>query len=451
MEKSENTGTISNRVSARPVVAIVGRQNVGKSTLLNRILKKRLAITSDIPGTTRDRIMAEVTWNNVPFVVIDTGGLPPKSVTEVDHAVIAQVDEAILEADVIVFLVDVRDRVTPFDEEIARRLHRTGKPVILAINKVDTNKLLADAAEFYRLGLGEPAAISAYHNEGVDELMDKIVSLLPPAETDAAETVPGVKIAIVGRPAVGKSLLLNALLGEERAIVTGKPGTTRDTIDSPIDFQGQNMLLIDTAGIRKRGQVLPGVEKYSVMRSMEAIDRADIALLVLDATEPATAQDTHIAGYIADAGKGIILLVNKWDLIEMKDEKAFSEKVRTEFIFASYAPVLFISAKTKWGLEAILPEVVAVFAERQRRVPSEELSALLTKAITAHVPPHTGKRQLKLFSISQSGVNPPTFAFKANDPTLLHFSYRRYLENQLREAFGFMGTPIKLEFKSARR
>jgi GTP-binding protein len=447
----EKTGTIISRVSARPVVAIVGRQNVGKSTLLNRMIKKRLAITSDIPGTTRDRIMAEVSWNDVPFIVIDTGGLPPKSESEVDQAVIAQVEEALVDADVIIFLVDVRAGATPFDEEIAGRLHRTGKPVILAVSKVDNDKLLADVAEFYRLGLGEPAALSAYHNEGVNELMDKIVSLLPPAETGTAETAPGIKIAIVGRPAVGKSMLLNALLGEERAIVTGKPGTTRDTIDSPIDFQGQNMLLIDTAGIRKRGQVVPGVERYSVMRSMEAIDRADIALLVIDATEAATAQDTHIAGYIVDAKKGMVLLVNKWDLIEMKDEKEYIQKVRTEFIFAPYAPVLFISAKTKWGLEKILPEAVAVFRERQKRVPPDELSSLLTRAVAAHVPPHTGKRQLKLFSISQTGINPPTFTFNVNDPTLLHFSYQRYLENQLRAAFGFAGTPVKLDFKAARR
>jgi len=451
MEKTEITGTISSRVSTRPVVAIVGRQNVGKSTLLNRMIGKRLAITSDIPGTTRDRIMADVTWNNVPFIVIDTGGLPPKSETEVEQAVIAQVEEALLDADIIIFLVDVKDGVTPFDEEIAGRLHRTGKPVLLTVNKVDNEKLLANAAEFYRLGLGEPAAVSAYHNQGMDELMDKIVSLLPPAETGVAEMAPGIKIAIVGRPGVGKSMLLNALLGEERAIVTGKPGTTRDTIDSPIDFQGQNMLLIDTAGIRRRGQVVPGVEKYSVIRSMEAIDRADIALLVIDATEAATNQDTHIAGFIVDAGKGLILLVNKWDLIDVKDEKEYTQKVRTEFNFAPYAAILFISAKTKKGLGNILPEAVAVFSERQKRVSTEELTALLTRAVTAHVPPHIGKRQLKLFSVSQTGVNPPTFTFNANDPTLLHFSYQRYLENQLRAAFGFTGTPVKLNFKTARR
>jgi GTP-binding protein len=452
MEQSEIKGTISVRVSAKPVVAIVGRQNVGKSTLLNRMVKKRLAITSEIPGTTRDRIMADVTWNDIPFIVIDTGGLPPKTESEVDHAVIAQVEEALLDADIIIFLVDVRDGATPYDEEIAGRLHRTGKPVILTVNKVDTEKLLVNAAEFYRLGLGEPAAISAYHNIGVNELMDKIVSLLPPVETGAAEdSVSGLKIAIVGRPGVGKSMLLNALLGEERAIVTGKPGTTRDTIDSLIDFQGQNVLLIDTAGIRRRGQVAPGVEKYSVIRSMEAIDRADIAMLVIDATEVATNQDTHIAGYIVDAGKGLILLVNKWDLIDVKAEEEYTQKIRTDFIFAPYAPILYISAKTKQGLEALLPEAVTVFAARVKRVPSEELSAMLARALAAHVPPHTGKRQLKLFSVSQSGINPPTFTFKANDPTLLHFSYQRYLENQLRAAFGFTGTPVKLEFKPARR
>jgi GTP-binding protein len=452
LENSEKTGTtITSRVSGRPVVAIVGRQNVGKSTLLNRIIKKRLAITSEIPGTTRDRIMVEVSWKDVPFMVIDTGGLPPKKETEVDNAVIAQVDEAILDADVILFLVDVKDRVTPYDEEIARRLHRTGKPVILAINKVDNDKLLADAAEFYRLGLGESSTLSAYHNDGVEELMDRIVSLLPQVDASSEETAPGLKIAIVGRPAVGKSMLLNALLGEERAIVTGKPGTTRDTIDSPIDFQGQNMLLIDTAGIRRRGSVLPGVERYSVIRSMEAIDRADIALLVLDATEPATAQDTHIAGYIADAMKGIILLVNKWDLIDASAEEDYVRRIREDFIFVPYTPIIFISAKTRFGLDKILPEAVTVSQERQKRVPPEELKEMLATALAAHVPPHTGKKQLKIYSVSQTGINQPAFTFHANDQLLLHFSYRRYLENQLRTAFSFEGTAVKLEFKAARR
>lgn len=447
MEKSEKTGTITGRVSSKPVVAIVGRQNVGKSTLLNRVLKKRMAIVSEIPGTTRDRIMADVTWNDVPFILVDTGGIPPKAESEIEQAVMQQIDEALGTADVIIFLTDVKEGVTPYDSEIAARLHRTGKPVLLVVNKVDNSKLEADVAEFYRLGLGEPIAISAYHNEGVDELMDKIVSLLPEKKV-VEEMAPGVKIAIVGRPGVGKSLLLNALLGEERAIVTGKPGTTRDTIDSPIDFQGQNVLLIDTAGIRRRGQIAPGVEKYSVIRSMEAIDRADVALLVLDATEAATAQDTHIAGYIKDAWKGIVLLVNKWDLVDQRAEKEYTERIREEFNFAPYAPVLFISAKTKWGLEEILPEAIAVFHEREKRVPQDELNDVFLKAINAHVPPHAGKKQLKLFSAAQTGINPPTFTFYVNDPTLLHFSYQRYLENQLRAAFGFTGTPMRLDFKA---
>ena len=447
MEKSEKTGTITGLVSSKPVVAIVGRQNVGKSTLLNRVLKKRMAIVSEIPGTTRDRIMADVTWNDAPFILVDTGGIPPKAESEIDQAVMQQIDEALGTADVIIFLTDVKEGVTPYDSEIAARLHRTGKPVLLVVNKVDNSKLEADVAEFYRLGLGEPIAISAYHNEGMDELMDKIVSLLPEKKV-VEEMAPGVKIAIVGRPGVGKSLLLNALLGEERAIVTSKPGTTRDTIDSLVDFQGQNVLLIDTAGIRRRGQIAPGVEKYSVIRSMEAIDRADVALLVLDATEAATAQDTHIAGYIKDAWKGIVLLVNKWDLVDQRAEKEYTERIREEFNFAPYAPVLFISAKTKWGLEEILPEAIAVFHEREKRVPQDELNDVFLKAINAHVPPHAGKKQLKLFSAAQTGINPPTFTFYVNDPTLLHFSYQRYLENQLRAAFGFTGTPMRLDFKA---
>jgi GTP-binding protein len=445
--ESKKIGTIAGRLASKPVVAIVGRQNVGKSTLLNRVLKKRMAIVSEIPGTTRDRIMADVTWNDAPFILVDTGGIPPKAESEIDQAVMQQIDEALGTADVIIFLTDVKEGVTPYDSEIAARLHRTGKPVLLVVNKVDNSKLEADVAEFYRLGLGEPIAISAYHNEGMDELMDKIVSLLPEKKV-VEEMAPGVKIAIVGRPGVGKSLLLNALLGEERAIVTSKPGTTRDTIDSLVDFQGQNVLLIDTAGIRRRGQIAPGVEKYSVIRSMEAIDRADVALLVLDATEAATAQDTHIAGYIKDAWKGIVLLVNKWDLVDQRAEKEYTERIREEFNFAPYAPVLFISAKTKWGLEEILPEAIAVFHEREKRVPQDELNDVFLKAINAHVPPHAGKKQLKLFSAAQTGINPPTFTFYVNDPTLLHFSYQRYLENQLRAAFGFTGTPMRLDFKA---
>ncbi len=449
MQNSEITGAITGQPAIKPVVAIVGRQNVGKSTLLNRVVQKRLAITSDVPGTTRDRIMADVNWEGRNFIIVDTGGLPPRPESEIDQAVMQQVDEAISAADTIVFLVDVKDGVTPFDEEIAARLHRTGKPVLLAVNKVDNEKLEAAVPEFYRLGLGEPVPISAYHNEGVAGLMDRIVATLPEKEAAVAgETAPVVKLAIVGHPGVGKSMLLNAFLKEKRAIVSSKPGTTRDTIDSLIDFQGQNVLLIDTAGIRRRGQVAPGVEKYSVIRSLEAIDRADVALLVIDATEPATAQDTHVAGYIRDAGKGILVLVNKWDTVENRDEKAWADALRDKFNFVPYAPILFISAQEKWGIDRIIPEAVEVYRERQKRVPTEELNEVLQRAMAAHPPAHVGKKLLKIFSASQSGVNPPSITFNVNDPKLVHFSYQRYLENQLRQAFGFMGTPLTLEFKA---
>lgn len=452
MQQAEKPGITTREGRGRPVVAIVGRQNVGKSTLLNRLVKKRLAITSDIPGTTRDRIMADVTWNGRTFIMVDTGGLPPKTESRIDQAVLAQVEEAIQAADVIIFLTDVKEGATPFDEEIAGRLHRTGKPVILAVNKVDNERELAASSEFYRLGLGEPMAISAFHNTGVNELMDKTITQLPPEDAGNEGGIePALKIAIVGRPGVGKSMLLNALVGEQRVIVAERPGTTRDSIDSLIDYQGSNMLLIDTAGIRRRGQVEAGLEKYSVIRSMEAIERADVAWLVIDATEPATAQDTHIAGYIAEAGKGLMLLVNKWDLINVGAEEEYTNKIRTDFIFAPYASLLFISARTGQGLGAIMPETVAVGRERAKRVSPDELTAFLTRAVAAHIPPHTGKRQLKLFSVKQSDARPPTFTFTANDPRLLHFSYRRYLENRLRASFNFKGTPVRLVFKATGR
>ena len=418
------------------MVAIVGRQNVGKSTLLNRLAKKRIAIVEDLPGTTRDRIMADISWQGSEFTMVDTGGLELKPQSSIDQGVKEQVKVAIAEADVIVLLVDVRDGVTPYDMEIADMLHQTGKPVVLVANKADNTRLVNDAVEFYRLGLGEPLTISAYHGRATDELLDRIIALLP---------VPPP--AIVGRPNVGKSMLLNTLLGEERAIVDDTPGTTRDAIDTLFDFQEQSVLIIDTAGIRRRGRLGVGVERYSVMRAQRAIDRADIALLVIDATEPLTAQDTHIAGYIQQAAKGIVLIINKWDLVTDRNVTEWNRYIRSQLKFMPYAVVQYTSAKLGQGVGRIMPQVCQVYQERQKRVPTPVVNSVVQQAVATHGPPRSGNKRLKILYATQADTNPPTFVFFVNDTKLMHFSYQRYLENRLRQSFGFVGTPIRIVLK----
>ncbi|MBI2829603.1 MAG: ribosome biogenesis GTPase Der [Chloroflexi bacterium] len=432
---------------SRPIVAIVGRQNVGKSTLLNRIVGKPVAIVEDLPGTTRDRVFADTTWRGIDFTMIDTGGLEPTPRTTVALGVQAQIEIAIQEADVIIFLVDARDGLTTPDLEIADMLRKAHRPVVVAVNKIDSARFEPQAPEFYQLGLGEPLPVSAVHGRGVAELLDKVVALLPPAMPSETE-LPVMKVAIVGRPNVGKSTLLNALLGKERVIVDEKPGTTRDAIDVLLDFRGRNVLLIDTAGIRRRGRIEAGVEKYSVLRALRAIDRADVVLLLVDATELVAAQDTHIAGYIREAAKGVVIIVNKWDLVKEKNIQAYTDYLRKEFNFIAYAPVLYVSAKLGRGTDSIMPEAEHVYQERLKRPPKEEVTSVIQQAMVAHVLPRSGKKQLKVFSVFQSAVNPPTFVFSVNDAKLIHFSYRRYLENRLRAAFGFAGTPIPLVFKS---
>lgn len=431
----------------KPIVAIIGRQNAGKSTLLNRVAGKPLAIVQDLPGTTRDRIFANVSWQGTDFTMVDTGGLELEPRSTIARGVKAQIEAAISEADVIISLVDVKDGVTPSDLEIADMLRRVNKPILLVANKVDNSGLESEAVEFYELGLGEPLPISAYHSRGIAELLDKIVSLLP--STPSVEVEPeAMKIAIVGRPNVGKSMLLNALLGEERAIVDDKPGTTRDAIDTLFDFDGQSVLLIDTAGIRRRGRVETGIERYSVIRALRAIDRADTALLVLDATELVTAQDTHIAGYIQQAAKGIVLIVNKWDLVENKDITEWNRHIRGQFKFVDYAPVLYTSAKFGQGVDRVMPQVRQVYQERLKRLSTATVNDVIQQAVTAHSRPRSGRKQLKILYATQADVNPPTFIFFTNDAKLIHFSYRRYLENKLRQAFGFNGTPLRLIFKT---
>jgi len=431
----------------KPIVAIIGRQNVGKSTLLNRLAGKRVAIVADLPGTTRDRIFADVSWQGVEFTMVDTGGLELRPQSSVARAVRGQVETAIAEADVIIFLVDTQDGVVPSDVEIAEMLRSSSKPLVLVANKADNARLETEAVEFYQLGLGEPLAISAYHGRSTAELLDRVIRLLPtPSAVEAEGEI--MKLAIVGRPNVGKSTLLNALLGEERAIVDELPGTTHDAIDMMLDFNGQNVLLIDTAGIRRRGRWGVGVERYSVIRALRAIDQADIALLVLDTTEVLTSEDKHIAGYIQEAAKGVVLVVNKWDLAVSQEVAEYNRYIRSQLKFMPYAPVVYISAKFGQGVDKVMPQACQVYQERLKRLSTAEVNNVVQQAVAAHNLPRKGSKQLKVFYATQAEVNPPTFVFFVNDAKLIHFSYQRYLENKLRQEFGFGGTPLRLVFKT---
>ena len=430
-----------------PIVAIVGRQNVGKSTLLNRVAGKPVAIVLDLPGTTRDRVFATVSWQGVEFTMVDTGGLELDADSIIAYGIKEQVETAINDADVIIFLVDAKSGVTPSDLEIADKIRRASKPMILAVNKADNDRLETEAVEFYELGLGEPLAISAHHGRGTAELLDRICSLLPALSLPETATEV-MKVAIVGRPNVGKSMLLNAMVGDKRVIVDDTPGTTRDAVDTLVDFDGQSVLLIDTAGIRRRGRIGSGVERYSVIRALRAVDRADIALLVLDATEMVTAQDTHIAGYIQQAARGLLLIVNKWDLIADKNVDEWNRYIRSQLRFVAYAPVLYTSAKTGQGVNKITPEVRQVYQERFKRLSTSVVNDVVQQAIAAHSVPRKGNKQLRIHYATQAEVNPPTFVFFVNDAKLMHFSYRRYLENKLRQSFGFVSTPIRLVLKT---
>jgi GTP-binding protein len=432
----------------KPVVAIVGRPNAGKSTLLNRVVGRRLAITEDIPGTTRDRNLADTEWNGAPFTLVDTGGLELEPGSAIARGIREQIQSAIEAADVIIDLVDVTDGVTAADLNIADLLRRAAKPVLLVVNKVDNDRLETDALEFYELGLGEPVTIAAHHGRGVADLLDKITALLPaPQEAEPAQDNV-IKVAIAGRPNVGKSALLNALVGDRRAIVDDTPGTTRDAVDTSYTFEGRAMLLIDTAGLRRRGKVERGIEKYSVLRSRQAIDRADIVLLVLDATELVTQQDTHVGGYIQDACKGLVIIVNKWDLVEDRDRAAWTRHIRSVFRFASYAPIIYTAAISGQGVAKIMPQVVQIYRERLKRLSTATVNDIIERAVASHPRPRKRNKILNVLYATQADVNPPTFVFFTNDASLVHFSYRRYLENKLREAFGFEGTPLKLVFKT---
>ena len=440
---------------ARPLVALVGRPNVGKSTLFNRMLGERRAIVFDAPGTTRDRTYGITDWNGRTFDFVDTGGL--QSDEEIERSDISaiwrgtkeQAQLAIGEADVIVFLVDGRDGLIAADVSVAEMLRASGKPVVLGVNKAESQERRDNAVEFYALGIGEPIAISAFHGHGTGDLLDRVVESFPPGGEDEDDDTP--KIAIVGRPNVGKSALLNALLGKQRSIVSDVSGTTRDPIDTPFEWEGTQLTLIDTAGIRRRGRIEHGeVEQYSVIRSMKAIGRCDIAVLVIDAVEGFTAQDLHIAGFVQEESKGLVVVVNKWDAVEKDTDtmSEFREEAARVLDFMAYAPVVFISALTGSRVPKVPEAVIEVLAEREKRVATGQLNRVIREAILAHPPSESSRgRYLKFSYATQPRTAPPTFVFFVNDPKLLHFTYKRYLENQLRKEFGFIGTPIRMSFR----
>lgn len=432
----------------KPIVAIVGRPNVGKSTLFNRLVGKLTAIVAEVPGTTRDRNYAEASWGSRQFTLVDTGGLEPAPSSEIFDQVKAQVQRAMAEANVILFVVDARDGVTPTDEDIAQLLRRAGKPLVVAVNKVDNPQRRLEAVEFHRLGLGAPVPFSAYHGTGLDDLMDDVLSLLPPPAPQAAQEA-ALQVAIVGRPNVGKSLLLNAILGQERAIVSPVPGTTRDAVDTLFEYDGKPILLIDTAGIRRPGRVEVGIEHYSVLRAKQAISRADVVLLVMDAAEGITAQDVHIAGFAQEAYTGLVLVVNKWDLVEDKEKSQASLEtvLRRRLKFAPNPTLVFTSALLGWGMAQVMTVAQEVGEERAKSFPPQMVEDLVRRAMAAHPPPSSGTRKLLVEGGRQVGVNPPTFVFRVNEPRLLHFSYQRYLENQLRQSLGFPRVPLRLVFK----
>ncbi|HBM4138187.1 TPA: ribosome biogenesis GTPase Der [Listeria innocua] len=429
---------------AKPVVAIVGRPNVGKSTIFNRIVGERVSIVEDVPGVTRDRIYNSAEWLGKEFNIIDTGGIDLSDEPFLEQ-IRAQAEIAIDEADVIIFITNGREGVTDADEQVAKILYRSNKPIVLAINKVDNPEMRDQIYDFYSLGFGEPYPISGSHGLGLGDMLDAVRAHFPKEEEEEYpdETV---KFSLIGRPNVGKSSILNALLGEDRVIVSDIAGTTRDAIDTTYTFDGQDYVMIDTAGMRKRGKVYESTEKYSVLRAMRAIERSDVVLVVINAEEGIREQDKRIAGYAHDAGRAIIIVVNKWDAIN-KDEKTinvWTEDIREQFQFLSYAPIVFVSAKTKQRLNNLFPLINQVSDNHSLRVQSSMLNDVISDAVAMNPSPMDKGKRLKIFYTTQVAVKPPTFVVFVNDSELMHFSYERFLENRIREAFPFDGTPIRV-------
>ena len=433
---------------SKPIVAIVGRPNVGKSTFFNKVVGRRISIVEDTPGVTRDRIIAEAEWTGHHFFLIDTGGIEPDSKEIIPAQMRMQAELAMDMADVVLFMVDGRDGLTTADEEVAAMLRRKGKEVILVANKIDTAKMPDHYYDFYELGLGEPFAISSTNQLGLGDLLQEIVERFP-ERSMAEEEEDDIKIAIIGKPNVGKSSIVNAFVGEERVIVSNIAGTTRDSIDTPFEQDGIKYTLIDTAGIRRHSKVTDNVEKFSVVRAVAAIERCDVALLVIDAAEGVTEQDKKIAGIAHEAGKGIVVVVNKWDLVkkETNTMRDFERQVKGELVFMSYAPVLFTSALKGQRLPQVLQTARSVAEMRAMRVSTGQLNNLIQDAMMMNNPPSDKGRRLKIYYVTQVGVKPPLFSFQVNDRELMHFSYARYLENKIRDAYSFAGTSIKFVFR----
>ncbi len=441
----------------KPVVAIIGRPNVGKSSLFNRLISRRLAIVEDVPGVTRDRLYAEVEWSGREFILIDTGGYEEASADSMTGRIREQLSFGIEEADAIIFLTDGRQGILPDDRIIAQKLRESGKPVLLVVNKIDNTGMFNLVYDFYELGLGEPLPVSSLHGINTGDLLDEILQMLP-LQSDQEALPNAVKVAIIGRPNVGKSSIMNSLLGRERVIVSDIPGTTRDAIDSYFTYNGREFLLIDTAGMRRRARVESDVEYYSVVRALRAIDRADICLIIIDAVEGLTEQDKKIAGYAAQKAKSAVIVVNKWDLVQEEipkwsrtTAKDLSQEIytliRSELSFYSFAPIVIASAKTGRGMEGLLNKVAEVYDKGGQRVTTAALNKVLHDALVEHPPAHFKGRRLKLYYATQPQVHPPTILIYVNDTVLLHFSYKRYLENRLRNAFDFEGTPLRIIFK----
>ncbi len=430
----------------KPVVALVGRPNVGKSTLFNRLVGRKVSIIEDTPGITRDRIYGDVEYKNYKFHLIDTGGIDISNIS-FNEEIKIQAELAINEADVVIFVVDAKEGITTNDRVVKEMLKKSNKKIIVAINKIDSKLSKDNIYDFYELGFDEYINISSEQDMGIYDLLDSITSDFHEVEEEKDDTI---KFSVIGRPNVGKSSLVNALLNEERVIVSDISGTTRDAIDTQLIYHGQKFTVIDTAGMRKKGKIYENVEKYSLLRSLKAIDRSDVCVLVINAEEGIIEHDKHIASYAIEAGKPIIIVVNKWDLIENKDVemKEFTKKIRNNFQFIPYAPIVFLSALTKRRIHTLIPEIVKAYSNSRRQIKTSVINDVIMDAYTLNIPPSYKGKRLKIYFTSQVGICPPTFNIQVNNKGLVHFSYERYLENKIRESFDFEGTPIVIQFKN---
>jgi GTP-binding protein len=435
----------------KPIVAIVGRPNVGKSTLFNRIVGQRIAIVEDVPGITRDRLYSEAEWRGRQFVVTDTGGILFNETDPLTIQVSQQAQLAMDEADVIVFVLDATEGITGTDETLAKELRKTKVPVIVVANKVDNEKLELEAAEFYSLGIGDVHSVSSIHGRGLADVLDEVIDAMPSADEEESFPSEAIRLSIVGRPNVGKSSLVNAILGEDRVIVSSIPGTTRDAIDTLFKHGEQELVLIDTAGIRRAGKIQGSVEYYTVLRAIRALERSDVAMLLIDAGDGVTDGDKRVGGYIHQAGRGCVIVVNKWDLKKGKmSYKEFTAAVRDQMPFLDYAPVVFTSAMERWGVSAAVDTAIESSGNHAMRIPTGELNRIIQESVDEHPLTHKG-RQLKVKYATMPMVKPPTIILFVNDPDLVHFSYERYLENQIRKVYGYEGTPIRIYPRKAKK